>query len=407
MRIAGVGCSLVDFLYSDVDFSCPAFQRFLSRTQGDGGLTPGGLVFRDEFERFAGLTFDEVSRVLVDGRPADTFNIGGPAIVALILAAQLLAPRSWRVAYYGAVGDDEAGRLILEGAGKTPLDISNYGRVPGTTPSTTVLSDPRYDGGHGERVFVNNLGVARDYAPQDLPDSFFESDIVLFGATALAPQLHANLTSLLRKAKERGCFTVVTTVYDFQNEKRNPGGMWPLGESDDTYRDTDLLIADHIEALRISGADDVTGACEWFSRKGLAACVVTQGPRPVWFYAQGDGFIPVELMQLPVSEAVGEALRQGRSTPGDTTGCGDNFAGGVLSSLAVQLVEGQQKQLDLKRAVALGICAGGEACFHLGGVALEEKPGERLAGIARLYEQYGQQVAAVCRLKADPLDSQD
>ncbi len=407
MRIAGVGCSLVDFLYSDVDFSCEAFRRSLSRTQGDGGLTPGGLVFRDEFERFAGQPFDSVLRALVGERSADTYNIGGPAIVALILAAQLLAPRGWRVAYYGAVGDDEAGRLILEAAGKTPLDIAHYGSIPGASPSTTVLSDPRYDGGHGERVFINNLGVARDYAPEDLPDSFFESDMVLFGATALTPQLHTHLTSLLRKTKERGCFAVVTTVYDFQNEKRNPGGLWPLGESDDTYRYADLLVADHVEALRISGASDVAGACEWFRRKGLAACVVTQGPRPVWFYAQGDAFEPVGLMQLPVSEAVGEALKQGRSTPGDTTGCGDNFAGGVLTSLAVQLADGRAGRLDLKRAVALGVCAGGEACFHLGGVALESQSGERLGQIARLYEAYGQQVAALCRLKADPLDPRD
>ncbi len=407
MRIAGLGCSLVDFLYSDVDFSCAAFQQFLSRTQGDGGLTPGGLVFRDEFEQFSGLPFDEALRALVGERSADTFNIGGPAIVALILAAQLLAPRGWQVAYYGAVGDDEAGRLILEGAGKTPLDISNYVRVSGTSPSTTVLSDPRYDGGHGERVFVNNLGVARDYAPQNVSDSCFDSDIVLFGATALAPQLHANLTSLLRKAKERGCFTVVTTVYDFQNEKHNPGGLWPLGESDETYHYADLLVVDHIEALRVSGASDVVGACECFRQKGLAACVVTQGPRPVWFYAQGGEFTPVELMQLPVSDTVIEVLSRERSTLGDTTGCGDNFAGGVLTSLAVQIAEGRFGRLDLKRAVALGICAGGAACFQLGGVALESKPGERLAGITRLYEQYGQQVAAVCRLKADPLDSQD
>ncbi|HNY26860.1 MAG TPA: carbohydrate kinase family protein [Candidatus Sumerlaeota bacterium] len=407
MRIAGVGCSLVDFLYSDVDFACEAFQCLLSRAQGDGGLMPGGLVFRDEFERFSGRPFDDVLRTLVGERSADTYNIGGPAIVALILAAQLLAPRGWQVAYYGAVGDDEAGRLILDGAAKTPLDITNYGRVPGTSPSTSVLSDPRYDGGHGERIFVNNLGVARDYGPECVPDSFFDSEVALFGATALTPQLHANLTALLRKAKERGCFNIITTVYDFQNEKRNPGGVWPLGESDETYRYADLLVTDHIEALRISGAGDVEGACEWFRRKGLAACVVTQGPRPVWFYAQGGAFGPVELMSLPVSQAVGDALRQGLSTPGDTTGCGDNFAGGVLTSLAVQLADGCAGRLDLKQAVALGVCAGGAACFQLGGMALENHPGERQAAIMRLYEQYGQQVAAVCRLKADPLDPQN
>ncbi len=42
--------------------------------------------------------------------------------------------------------------------------------------------DPTYDQGHGERTFVNERGVADLFAPEHLPDSFFDSDIVAFEA---------------------------------------------------------------------------------------------------------------------------------------------------------------------------------------------------------------------------------
>ena len=45
IAIAGTGCSLMDYLFTGVDFSGPAFARYRSREPGDGGLVPGHLVF--------------------------------------------------------------------------------------------------------------------------------------------------------------------------------------------------------------------------------------------------------------------------------------------------------------------------------------------------------------------------
>ena len=121
------------------------------------------------------------------------------------------------------------------------------------TPSTVVLSDPSYDNGHGERMFINSIAAAWEYGPDNLDDDFFNSDIVVFGGTGLVPQIHDNLTSLLKKAKSKGCITIVNTVFDFRNEKANPSKKWPLGESDESYRYIDLLITDQEEAFRLSG----------------------------------------------------------------------------------------------------------------------------------------------------------
>jgi sugar/nucleoside kinase (ribokinase family) len=101
---------------------------------------------------------------------------------------------------------------------------------------------------------------------------------------------------------------------------------------------------------------------------------------------------------MPVSKAVGEALKQGKK--GDSTGCGDNFAGGVIGSLARQMLDNRQQTdyglwtmdygltLDLREACRWGIVSGGFACFYYGGTYLEEKEGEKFAYLQELYDQY-------------------
>ena len=142
-----------------------------------------------------------------------------------------------------------------------------------------------------------------------------------------------------------------------------------------------------------------------FRERGLSAAIVTHGPQPVTFYAAADSlFAPCDVSTLPVSRAVAENKKA--FSAGDTTGCGDNFAGGVLAAIACQMSSskkpstGQQRlpmvpedRLLLPAAVAAGICAGGAARFHLGGVAIESQPGERRREIGRLYDDYRRQIA--------------
>lgn len=87
----------------------------------------------------------------------------------------------------------------------------------GPTFSTIVLSDPSYADGAGERCFINTIGAAFRFSSEHLPSSFYKSDVVLFGGTALVPTLHDHLDECLSMARKRRALNVVGTVYDFRN----------------------------------------------------------------------------------------------------------------------------------------------------------------------------------------------
>jgi hypothetical protein len=88
--VAGTGCALADYLYTGVRCSAPTFRKYLSQKPGDGGLTPGKLVFMEELEKCAGIPYSEICKEITDGKSPDAFNIGGPGLVSLINTSQIL-----------------------------------------------------------------------------------------------------------------------------------------------------------------------------------------------------------------------------------------------------------------------------------------------------------------------------
>ncbi len=388
--VSGVGCCLVDRVYNNISFTSENFSVYLSKKRGDGGLTPGQLVFTEEFEKFSKNDFSVTLPEITKGQLHDKINIGGPGIVALIHAAQMLENTDAVCRFYGCGGKDDDGKFLLSALQKTPVIFDSYKLSGSVTPSTVVLSDPSFDNGHGERIFINSIGAAWDYSPEELDEDFFSSDMVVFGGTALVPTIHDNLTELLRKAKSRGCITIVNTVYDFRNEKTNPNEKWPLGKNDNTYGDIDLLITDYEEALRLSGKTELEAALEFFRNNKARAVIVTNGAENLKFFVNKKSlFLKPEITEMQVSKAISEELKQGHL--GDTTGCGDNFVGGVIASLVSQL-QNKSAKLDITEACIWGTISGGYSCFYMGGTYFEQRRGEKRKLIAPYYKQYKKQL---------------
>jgi sugar/nucleoside kinase (ribokinase family) len=390
-KISGTGVALVDYLYSPVNFNSTSFQKYRSKTPGDGGIEPGKLVLRGEFESFTGKDYLDVRNNICSHNAPAAINVGGPSIVSLIHAAQMLYNHPVQVNFYGARGKDEGGLFLEEKLSQIPLNIEKIKIVDQHTPFTDVLSDPTFDKGHGERAFINNIGASWDVLPEDLDDEFFNSEIVVFGGTALVPKIHSKLEFLLSKAKRQNAFTIVNTVYDFLSENEDPSKPWPMGNTINTFHYIDLLITDMEEALRLSNTETPEDAMKFFKYAGTGAVIITHGGHPLHYFSCHALLGDHPPNTLPVSESVSQKIRMQDTLEGDTTGCGDNFVGGVIVSLAIQMIAAPGKAINLPDAIALGVASGGFACFYHGGTFYEEEPGQKALEVGTYYRDYLQQ----------------
>ncbi len=391
VRVNATGCSLVDNLYGHVNFSTETYKRLTSRNPGDGGLSTGGLVFSEAFADFAGENYDTVLQSLTGTSTPDSSNIGGPGIVPVIHAAQVKQSPDIHYRFAGVFGHDENGRRFAELLNKVSFPSDDYSESSLPTPGTDVLSDPKVNGGRGERTFINTIGAAGSYGPDSLPKDFFDADFLLFGGTALVPPLHDALENLCRRGRDAGAFVMVTTVFDFRNEARLQGRPWPLV---DDYTNIDLLVVDREEALKISGETTPKAAMDWFLKKGCLGVVVTQGPDEVLLStrdSQGGRFLQPGRSTMPTCRYADEVVA-GLTKKRDTTGCGDNFVGGLIDSLAHQLIE-NTRALNLEEAVISGIAAGSVALTCLGGVYYEDEPGQKFKAMEAYFGAYRRELA--------------
>jgi len=390
IRVHATGCSLIDNLYGRVDFTRPYYGELLSREAGDGGLTTGGLVFSEALTEFAGTEYTAVLEKLTGVNAPDSSNIGGPGIVAVLHAAQVNDNPDIRFRFAGVLGNDDNGRRFRELLTRTGFPLNDYTVKELPTPSTDVLSDPDHGHGSGERTFISTIGAAGAYDPDSLPDNFFDAEVLAFGGTALVPLIHDALDDLCRRGQEFGAFVLVNTAYDFRNEAKVKGRPWPLVED---YRNIDLLVVDQEEALKISGRGDAHQAMQWFLDKGCRAIIITRGIDDVLFAVGTDSrFASPERTSLPTSRYADEVVAK-CTHPRDTTGCGDNFVGGVLASVADQLAAEGDAPLNLVDAVKSGVASGSLALTCLGGVYYEERPGDKRKALEPFITAYERELA--------------
>ncbi len=394
MRITGSGCCLIDSIYKNSSYDDEAFARVMSIAKGDGGLIEGGLVFSEDIEVFANRPYKEILNALTKSRLPDVENLGGPAVVALVHASQILQSDTVEVSFYGAVGKDNQAKHVHQAIAKTPLK-GELKIVPNKRTATTdVFDDPTQRKGKGERSFINTVGAAGEYGPYDIPVDFYEADIVLLGGTALVPRLHDGLLTVLKKAKEKGCITVVGTVYDFRNEKRAPNEPWPLGGKE-SYTHIDLLVTDEEEALRLSGATEILDAAKRLIAYGVSSLIITRGALDILVYSNGTIISKCDLTSLPVSTYMDDLMAQDPSMRKDTTGCGDNFVGGVLVALARHLLKKEKSLVNMRDICAYAASSGGLTCTYHGGTFYEEKPGEKAALLQPVVSAYLETVGEV------------
>ena len=138
LKISGLGCTLLDFVYNGIDFKGPGFQKYISRNVGDGGLTPGQLVFLEELEKFAGKKFEEIHAEIAGDRKLDASNIGGQAIVSIIHAAQMLQDKAEK-RFVGSMGEASIAEKNLDSLLITSAKSTKLVKKDARTAFTNIL----------------------------------------------------------------------------------------------------------------------------------------------------------------------------------------------------------------------------------------------------------------------------
>jgi len=144
--------------------------------------------------------------------------------------------------------------------------------------------------------------------------------------------------------------------------------------------------------LKISGQNSIETAVDFFSASKVASFIITDGPNDIYAMSGGGFFEKTGLIKLPVSDKVKSDLKNNPELRGDTTGCGDNFSGGIIFSLASQLRKKKKGHLDLIEALSWGVASGGFACFIIGGTYVEKSQGEKLKRISILQKEFLKQL---------------
>ena len=254
---------------------------------------------------------------------------GGSVATALVTLARL--GRS--VAYVGRVGDDEAGRFVLDAFEEEGVDTSWVVVQPGATQVNAFIM---VDQQSGKRTILwtrKNKAVLR---PEEL-----QADQVQAGAFLYLDEYDTSTAIAAAKIARQGG---VRVVLDAESTRPGMEELIPLA---------DVLIASHEFSRAFTGeADFIQGARAIQLRLPKALVVVTAGELGCYCIGEGRAFhqraFAVEVV--------------------DTTGCGDVFHGAFIYGLL--------EEWSLEHTAEFACATAALKCRALGG----------RAGIPRLEE---------------------
>ncbi|MEU5998323.1 MULTISPECIES: carbohydrate kinase family protein [unclassified Streptomyces] len=251
---------------------------------------------------------------------AGSLTLGGSAAIMACGAARL----GLKVAFAGRVGDDDAGRYMRDALTARGVDTRAL-RMDASrpTPLTVVLTQGE------DRAILTSPGTLTAVSGDDVPPELLADARHVHAASYfLQPRLAADLPRLLRTARWHGASTSLDTQDD-------PSGQWDPAAIDAVLAETDILLPNAQEALRLAGLSSGTPelAAELLAAR-VPLAVVKNG---------AEGALCHNGHTLLTSPGLA-------MTPVDTVGAGDSFDAGFIAAL----LDGRPPQEALRFAVACG-----------------------------------------------------
>ena len=223
---------------------------------------------------------------------------GGTAVTLGKLGANVVSA--------GAVGTDDAGRVLVEALERFGVDCSRLVRRDEVQTSATILPIRP----NGDRPALHVIGANGTYTIDDVPWDEIESAAFLHvgGPEFLGPE---NATEILRRARAAGTVTTSDILAD----------GWPelLDMLAPAMEHVDWLFPNEEQAVALTGEGDPLDAARALLERGVGGVAMTRG-------ASGSAIVTASGVEgVPAFEV--EVV--------DTTGCGDAFVAGFIRGLSL------------------------------------------------------------------------
>lgn len=223
---------------------------------------------------------------------------GGTAVTMAKLGLAVLS--------VGAVGTDDAGRVLVEMLERFGIDCSGLARREDVQTSSTILPIRP----NGDRPALHVIGANGTQSLDDVPWEAISSAGFLHvgGPEFLGPE---NATEILRRAQEAGTVTTCDILAD----------GWPelLDMLAPAMEHVDYLFPNEEQAVALTGAAGWEEAASALLERGIGTVVVTRGAEGAAIVS-ADGVERVAAVETDVV---------------DTTGCGDAFVAGFIRGLSL------------------------------------------------------------------------
>jgi sugar/nucleoside kinase (ribokinase family) len=282
-----------------------------------------------------GIAYGQVEQLVDDGK----LTIGGSAAILACGAARL----GLRTAFVGVVGDDSAGRFMLDQLGERGVDVSGCivdKRLP--TGLTVILAAGE------DRAILTSLGCMPTLTAEMVDRKLLQAARhVHTSSYFLLTKLAANLAGLFAEAHVAG----LTTSLDCQGD---PAGRWNGGLRG-VLAATDLFFPNAIEAINIAGPK--------LGLEGAAQALAAIGTLPVIKCGADGALVPVDNGFVRVPAPTVDVV--------DTVGAGDSFEAGFLC--------GRLSGFDLERCLKFAVACGSLSTQAAGGTAGQPTLAEALA----------------------------
>ena len=223
--------------------------------------------------------------------------------------ATILAKTGHKVQLETVIGEDEAGKFILNHCRECGMVIRNESvRNEQITGMNVVLVDE-----NGSRSFLTNpygtlRSLRKEYIRMPFPDSV---KIVCFASIFVFPEIGPiELKDIFRTAKRQGKIVCA----DMTKRKKDE----TIKDMADAFSYIDYLFPNDEEAMLLTKTRNVEEAAEQIKHTGVGNVIIKCGKRGCYVRTDEDKY------WIPALEDV-ECI--------DTTGAGDSFAAGFMSAL--------------------------------------------------------------------------